>query len=63
MVLNDKTSTGDIIGSTILIDESNSYIYNQRSERLICKELLLPLFAWFKINSLDFRRAVFSISQ
>ncbi|UTJ05589.1 restriction endonuclease subunit S [Arcobacter roscoffensis] len=63
MVLNDKTSTGDIIGSSILIDEDNKYIYNQRSERLICKKTINPLFAWHLLNSNKVRKRVFSLSQ
>ena len=63
MVLNDKTATGDLIGSTILIDEDNTYIYNQRSERLICNENINPDFAWILLNYEDFRKRVFSIAQ
>jgi len=64
MVLNDKTKTGDIIGSTILIEENNIYIYNQRSERLICNtSILSPKYAWTFLNSKKFRRLIFSISQ
>ena len=63
MVLNDKTSTGDLIGSTILIDEDNTYIYNQRSERLICNENIQPNFAWMLLNYEGFRKKVFSIAQ
>lgn len=63
MVLNDKTTSGDLIGSTILINENNKFIYNQRSERLICRKNLIPLFAWFFLNSLKFRKNIFSISQ
>jgi type I restriction enzyme, S subunit len=62
MVLNDKTATGDLIGSTILIDDGK-YIYNQRSERLVCKEGLFPKFAWFVFNSTEFRKKIVSISQ
>ncbi len=63
MILNDKTSSGDIIGSTILINENNKFIYNQRSERILCKENFLPLFAWFILNSKKFRKRIFTISQ
>lgn len=63
MVLNDKTSTGDIIGSTILISEDNKFIYNQRSERLVCKHTVFPKFLWFYLNSAEFRSMVFSIAQ
>ena len=63
MVLNDKTQAGEIIGATILIDESNKYIYNQRSERMICRKDIIPAFAWHNLNSDFFRKKIFSISQ
>lgn len=63
MVLNDKTSSGDIIGSTILIDQNNTYIYNQRSERLIVNEGNVPKFLWQYLNYRKFRREIFKISQ
>jgi type I restriction enzyme S subunit len=64
MVLNDKTSTGDIIGSTILIDSNNTYIYNQRSERLVFdNKIIKPLFIWFYLNSSDFRRQIVRLAQ
>lgn len=64
MVLNDKTRTGDIIGSTILIEKDNSYIYNQRSERLIPnKAVLNPKYCWFLFNSPQRRKKIFAISQ
>ncbi|MCX6051993.1 MAG: restriction endonuclease subunit S [Campylobacterales bacterium] len=63
MVLNDKTSSGDIIGSTILINENDKFIYNQRSERLTCNEKLSPYYAWHYLNSNLFRKKVFLIAQ
>lgn len=63
MVLNDKTVCGDIIGSTILIDKNNTYIYNQRSERLICKTLIDHKFAWHYLNTPYFRKRIFRLSQ
>lgn len=63
MVLNDKTSIGDIIGSTILVDKNNTYIYNQRSERIICNNDILPLYLWHYFNSTQFRKKVFSLAQ
>ncbi|PKG65217.1 hypothetical protein CXF56_09020 [Psychrobacter sp. Choline-02u-13] len=63
MVLNDKTKTGDIIGSTILIDADNKYIYNQRSERIVCSEGIDILFFWFLLNSTPVRADVFGRSQ
>lgn len=61
MVLNDKTAKGDIIGSTILIDH-DKYIYNQRSERMITKNVN-SLFIWYKLNSNCFRKKVFKNAQ
>jgi len=63
MILNDKTSAGDIIGATIIIDEDNKYIYNQRSERIVFNSDLSPLFMWFLLNSKKQRTDVFKISQ
>ena len=62
MVLNDKTKNGTIIGSTILIDDDN-YIYNQRSERLICKKNVLPYFLWSYINSPLIKNKILQLVQ
>lgn len=62
MILNDKTTSGDIIGSTILIDEDNKYIYNQRSQKLICKNIN-PKYAWCYLNNNTFRKRIFQLSQ
>lgn len=62
MILNDKTTTGDIIGSTILIEENNKYIYNQRSQKLICREIN-PKYAWCYLNNYNFRRQIFKLAQ
>lgn len=62
MILNDKTTTGDIIGSTILIDEDNKYIYNQRTQKLICKNINAE-YSWCFFNSKYFRDKVFRLSQ
>lgn len=63
MVLNDKTSAGDLIGATILIDADKSYVYNQRSERIICSSKVTPQYSWFVLNSRSFRKKIYSISQ
>jgi type I restriction enzyme S subunit len=64
MVLNDKTASGDLIGATILITEGNKFVYNQRSERLVCDlDVLEPKFAWHFLNSFKFRKELFAISQ
>lgn len=62
MVLNDKTAAGDIIGSSILINEDN-FVYNQRSERVIPNSKILPKYAWNVLNSRNFRKKVYLISQ
>lgn len=63
MVLNDKTSQGNIIGSTILIDADNKYIYNQRSERIKCNFNIIPKYAWCILNSTNIRNTIFKKSQ
>lgn len=62
MVLNDKTSAGTIIGSTILIDSDN-YIYNQRSERMVCNENVFPMFMWYYINSPIIKNKILKMKQ
>lgn len=63
MVLNDKTASGDIIGSSILINENDRFIYNQRTERLVPRKTVSPRFLWLQLNSTSFRKKVFSIAQ
>src|SRR5690606_12329881 len=63
MVLNDKSSTGDIIGSTIYISVDDKFIFNQRSEKLTPKEGVFSRFYWHVLNSSFFRKRVFDISQ
>ena len=58
MVLNDKNTEGKIIGSKIFINEDNKYIYNQRSERIICNNEVNPRFLWHYINSFIFKKEV-----
>ncbi|WP_072886496.1 restriction endonuclease subunit S [Tepidibacter formicigenes] len=64
MVLNDKTKEGRIIGRVLLIDEDNKYIFNQRTARLVVNnELVLSKYLYYLINSDEFHRKIFSISQ
>ena len=50
MILNDKTSTGKIIGRVLLIDEDNSYVYNQRTQRIVLnKGNYIPVYTRHKI--------------
>lgn len=64
MVLNDKTLSGDIIGSTIMIDKDDTYIYNQRSERITVKyHIVLPHFLWIALNTTKFRKTLVHMAQ
>ena len=64
MVLNDKTQNGNIIGSTILIEADDKYIYNQRSERIVCnKDIIFPKYLWIYLNSSIKRKEIFDLSQ
>ena len=49
MVLNDKTSDGQIIGRVLLINKSNEYVINQRTERLIPRNINSK-FAFIYLN-------------
>lgn len=52
MILNDKTSTGKIIGRVLLIDEDNSYVYNQRTQRIVLnKNKFVPDFIFQLLNA------------
>ena len=51
MILNDKTSVGNIIGRVLLIEEDNKYVFNQRTMRLKPKKGIVPYFLYHLINS------------
>ncbi|MDT7043474.1 restriction endonuclease subunit S [Candidatus Nitronereus thalassa] len=51
MLLNDKTSVGTIIGRVLLIDQDDTYIFNQRTMRLASKGAATPAYLYFQINS------------
>ncbi len=52
MILNDKTSTGKIIGRVLLIDEDNCYVYNQRTQRIcLNKNKFDPEFIFQLLNA------------
>ncbi|MFV8434763.1 restriction endonuclease subunit S [Mycoplasma sp. 3137] len=53
MILNDKTLEGRIIGSALLIDKDNTYLYNQRIQRLsINKTQYDSNYLFFLINNM-----------
>ena len=62
MILNDKTSSGSILGTCILIPENNKYIYNQRSQRIILNNDIFPLYAYYYLNY-PFRKKIVRQAQ
>ncbi|MCO0808018.1 restriction endonuclease subunit S [Lactobacillus helveticus] len=50
MVLNDKTTNGTIIGRSLLIDQDNKYVINQRTEIISPKEKFDSDFAYTVLN-------------
>lgn len=64
MVLNDKTTQGNIIGRALLIDEDNKYIFNQRTQRISPNiDKYSSLFLYYLFNSDIFRNKIKKISQ
>ena len=64
MILNDKTSSGNIIGRVLLIDKSEEYVYNQRTERIeINKKEYDPLFIYQLLNAPNIRKKIIIESQ
>lgn len=64
MILNDKTATGNIIGRVLLIDADDSYVYNQRTERIeIYKNDFEPEFLYQLLNADDIRSKIIRASQ
>ena len=64
MILNDKTSTGKIIGRVLLIDEDNSYVYNQRTQRIcLDKNKYVPDFIFQLLNADTHRNKIVRSAQ
>ena len=64
MILNDKTSTGRIIGRVLLIDEDDTYIYNQRTQRIeLYKEVFEPQFIYQLLNADSIRDKIVRSAQ
>lgn len=64
MILNDKTVSGNIIGRVLLIDADNSYIYNQRTERIeVYKNYFEPEFLYQFLNADNIRSKIIRASQ
>lgn len=64
MILNDKTASGNIIGRVLLIDADNTYVYNQRTERIeIDKKYYEPQFLYQLLNADNIRSKIIRASQ
>lgn len=62
MVLNDKTANGTIIGRSLLIEEDNEFVINQRTEIITPNKEFDSVFAYFVLNG-GFREQVRKIVQ
>lgn len=63
MILNDKTSTGDIIGRCLFIEKNDEFIINQRSIILNLKESIESKFMYYHLNSDFIRTKIFKESK
>ena len=62
MVLNDKTSTGEIIGRVLHVETDNEFVINQRTEIISVNENVDSKFIYHNING-PFRKKIKSIAQ
>ena len=64
MILNDKTASGNIIGRVLLIDQDNTYVYNQRTERIeVDRKNFVPIFLYHMLNAPEQRKYIVKASQ
>ena len=64
MILNDKTTLGNIIGRALLIEKSGVYVYNQRTERIeINDEEYDSLFIYEMLNTPNIREKIIKQAQ
>ena len=64
MILNDKTTSGNIIGRVLLIEKSDVYVYNQRTERIeINHDKFDSLFVYEMLNAPRIRNKIIKQSQ
>ena len=64
MILNDKTASGNIIGRVLLIDKSNEYVYNQRTERIEPnREKYNSEFLYYMFNAPNIREKIIKNRQ
>lgn len=64
MVLNDKTSSGNIIGRVLYIETDDKYVYNQRTQRIQpFRELFDSKFLYHLLNVTKNRNKIIKQSQ
>jgi type I restriction enzyme S subunit len=64
MILNDKTASGNIIGRVLLIEKSDVYVYNQRTERIeIYSDKYDALFIYEMLNAPNIREKIIKQAQ
>ena len=64
MILNDKTTSGNIIGRVLLIEESGIYVYNQRTERIeIYLDEYDSVFLYEMLNAPNIRGKIIKQAQ
>ena len=62
MILNDKTSSGRIIGRVLIIDKSDMYVFNQRTQRIEpYHDKYDAIFLYEMLNAPQIRNKIFSI--
>ena len=64
MILNDKTASGRIIGSVLLIPCNNTFVYNPRTERIEPNiSQFSPMFLYHYLNAPIVRQKIISNAQ
>lgn len=64
MILNDKTSSGRIIGRTLIIEKSDCYVFNQRTQRIEpYHEEYSSQFLYTMFNASQIREKIIKQSQ
>ena len=64
MILNDKTSSGNIIGRVLVIEKSDVYVHNQRTERIeLDGKIYDSLFVYELLNAPIIRNKIVKQAQ
>ncbi len=64
MVLNDKTASGNILGRVLLIEDNDTFIYNQRTQRIeLYQDEYVSPFIYQLLNAPLVRRKIINKSQ